>query len=272
MLSQERNWLKYLLPKEHGAWAMWVVPFVIATAAAGRITANTLLMFDAVLLVFLSRSAFSSAIRLRRRDQSAARKCGFTAILLVFVATPCLIPVLRETDGTLWVIIALGGLLFVLDLIWVQKRTERHLLAELAGVAGFALSAPAAFVATSGVGGPEAWVLWLVSFGFFSGSVFYVKLLVARMAGGSHPKRRFSVQNYSGLSLGYALAVASLAVILSLAGWTPRWMILAFVPWLVHVLWALSHTTQRSIHGVGWTLVAHSLYFTIFTSLSFALG
>ncbi|MCG8603768.1 hypothetical protein MJD09_02060, partial [bacterium] len=87
-----------------------------------------------------------------------------------------------------------------------------------------------------------------------------------------HRKRRYVIHRYSGMSLGYVIALSGLALILSLASLTPNWLILTFVPWLSHILWARSHGTQKSIHAVGWTLVAHSLYFTIFTSLSFALG
>ena len=54
--------------------------------------------------------------------------------------------------------------------------------------------------------------------------------------------------------------------------WAPGWLIAAFVPWIVHILWeAFNFRPQKNIYRVGWTLVAHSLFFTALVSLIFAL-
>jgi len=44
--------------------------------------------------------------------------------------------------------------------------------AEILGVAGFTLTAPAAYLVSGGSSARSALILWLVAFGFFAGSIF----------------------------------------------------------------------------------------------------
>ncbi|MBI4299863.1 MAG: YwiC-like family protein, partial [Chloroflexi bacterium] len=47
---------KTLIPKEHGAWAMLLVPFVIGAAVAGRWDLKVTLLLVSVLCLYVARN------------------------------------------------------------------------------------------------------------------------------------------------------------------------------------------------------------------------
>ncbi len=145
--SQGDNWRSYLIPKEHGAWAMWVLPFFIGVAAAGQVTGVIFLMFGCCLLVFAARTALGAAIRLHRRNKLVSRKLVWVGLIQLLAAFGCALPILLNDNRSLLLVAVLVGLLLLFDLGWIRERSERNLVAELSSVAGFALTAPTAYIA-----------------------------------------------------------------------------------------------------------------------------
>lgn len=268
-MKSSKNMKQLLIPKEHGTWAMWVLPFIVGIAAAGKMSIESYLIFGVSLLAFFVRTALASAIRIQKQDRKLMQKCfvaAFAEIVLMFVLIS---PMLLARNYAVVVIGVLASGLLIADVRWISDRSERHLSIELLGVAGFALAAPAAFVATTGAWHFEAAVLWFISFAYFSGSVFYVKLRLARLS----KKKNEIASPYSRLVLGYTILVSAMTLSLYIFGWTPVWLIFAFLPWIVHLLWEVFYFQKlQNINRVGWTLVAHSLYFTVFVSLIFVMN
>ena len=55
------------LPKEHGAWAMLYVPFVLGVAVAGKIPLSVLLLLLSLSALFISRVSMLVWWRARKR-------------------------------------------------------------------------------------------------------------------------------------------------------------------------------------------------------------
>src|SRR5262245_45334496 len=60
------------LPKEHGAWAMLYVPFVLGVAVAGRVNWPVLFLLLSATAVFISRESLLVYWRARARGRDAA--------------------------------------------------------------------------------------------------------------------------------------------------------------------------------------------------------
>ncbi|MFQ5602409.1 MAG: YwiC-like family protein [bacterium] len=266
MINNESR-MKILIPKEHGAWAMWIMPFIIGVAAAGEIKTVTWLIFGSCLSAFAARTALGAAIRQRARNTSLAIKCICVGAFEIICAIAFVLPIIYSGNYNILILGLIAAALLIADLWWIRDRTERQLSAELLGVAGFSLAAPAAFIATRGVWHVEAVMLWLISFGYFAGSVFFVKLRLIRLSG-KPSQRQKSERIYTRLIVAYVVLISLGTLLLPFWIPVPSWLILGFLPWIAHMLWeCLYYSPSKNIHRVGWTLVAHSIYFTGSVSL-----
>jgi hypothetical protein len=263
------NWRKYLIPKEHGAWAMWIVPWIIAVFASGGLKSAAVQVFLATLLVFFTRAALASGIRLHSREPLTARKCMAVGASEFMAAMLCVLPIVLSGNLAFILISILAGGILVADLVWVRHRMERNLLIELIGVAGFVLSAPLVYVANMQGWHMTAFWLWLLSYVYFAGSVFYVKLrLVSSAVAG---KARRKVKKYARLIIAYTVLVSLLLLVSATIMGMTGWFLLSYVPWFVYLL-INGFKPVRNLNRVGWVLVAHSLYFTTILSIFFLLN
>src|SRR5262245_28970040 len=74
------------LPKEHGAWAMLYVPFVLGVAVAGRVNWPVLLLLLSATAVFISRESLLVYWRARARGRDAV-EAGRTVLLFFVLAS-----------------------------------------------------------------------------------------------------------------------------------------------------------------------------------------
>jgi hypothetical protein len=267
--NKTAGWTKHLVPKEHGAWAMWILPFIIGVAAAGTFGINASLIFLGSLFAFGARAAVASAIRLSRRDTAIAKKCALFGLLELLSALACIAPLVFAGNITLAMIVFTASLLLLTDFWWIRDRMEKNLIAELLGVAGFALTAPAVYVAQLGIWHPEALILWFISFGYFAGSVFYVKLRIARLITVKSNKNQ-NDKIYSKLIYIYVVSITAATLLMTSITDISSWLLMAFIPWMIYLV-RQGAQPVKNIDRVGWTLVAHSIYFTAFVAILFMM-
>ena len=263
------NWRKHLIPREHGAWAMWIVPFIIGMFASGGFTIQALQVFLSTLLVFFARSALGSAVRLRERDKSTAAKCLVIAAIELLAAILCVISIVLEINISFIVVSGLAGLILLADLFWVRDRMERNLGIELIGVAGFVITGPAVYLANTGQWQVTAIWLWLFSFVYFAGSVFYVKLRLARTA--VKGKIMENEQKYARLIIAYTLVISVILIVMAGITNIAGWFLLGYIPWFLYLL-INGFKPAKNLNRIGWVLIVHSLYFTTVLSMFFVLS
>ena len=75
------------LPREHGAWAMFYVPFVLGILVAGRVSLPVLLLLLATSTVFISRESGAIVARLSRKCCGEWCTADFVLPALLAVAT-----------------------------------------------------------------------------------------------------------------------------------------------------------------------------------------
>ncbi len=249
--------VKEVIPREHGAWAMWIVPMLSAVLVTHFSLSFLVLFICFALLYIVHHPVVTLAKRgWKWRDGEKGLVAAFSgpavllgAGLVVFYRLP-------------WLLL-FGGLEFVLFLFSVKtylNREQRSFFNELAIVAALTLSAPAAYYAISGTLDAKALILYLLNFLFFGSSVFYVKMRIEFL----RTKGVWSGSAASARNMAIVYHAVLLAVVLSviLHGHPEVLLFAGFVPMLAQVAIGLfSRRTKVNFTRLGVALILQSAVF-----------
>ena len=256
---------KPLLPKEHGAWAMLIVPLLLGAAIAPVWHYRTILLFVAALAFFLMRHPLATLVKFRQRKNMDRTYLWQWSIIYGGVA---LLGVGWLIVGyRLWWLLVLGGVgsLLVLFHLWlVARRQEMSVIGELSGIVGLALGAPMAYYTASGQLDGLAWLLWLINLLYFSGTVFYIKLKVRQQPRLPAPTQVSDRLIKAKACLTYqtlALTVSIVVVALELA---PKLLPLALLPAALksfYGAWQWQDRASLSLLRLGIIEIVHAILF-----------
>lgn len=240
-----------ILPAEHGSWSWLLVPFFLGAAVGGRVSGALLLVLLGSLSAFLMRQPATAWFRIRRgkgrrSDEGLAARWTLALGLLALLA---LAGLLALGHGRILLLFApLSGLLAVYLLVALRQRARlRSLGMEMAGAAGLAISAPAAYAAATGDLNETAWFLWLLAGLLNALGVLYVR------------RRLGDNRQQGGNRVGQLLAHgAALLFITLLAFWgaIPWLAVLPFVAVAARAAW-LAHRPRpvANVKRFGFTEV-----------------
>ncbi|GBE57788.1 hypothetical protein BMS3Abin01_00709 [bacterium BMS3Abin01] len=232
------------LPREHGAWAMLLVPFLTG-AMVGAVTAPPdwwLLAagLSGTLLLFTARPPLLLLFKRRTRSGGfgeGARRLAINVLVPAMAAAVLYLWLILCHDlGKMLILAAVGLPLFAIHLAFVDRRRERSAAAEMVGVALLTLTAPLAYgIATGGLDA-VAWWLWLLNGLYFSTSIFYVKMrMTASRLRENRPGWRRKLVPARNTMAYSALAAALLAVAAG-SGRIPAAAPAAYLPLLVYII------------------------------------
>jgi hypothetical protein len=244
------------LPREHGAWAVLLVPFATAVGISGQFTLPVGLLLISVLCFFVARASLLRAIAagFRPRPGGALSATDTTgnarwALVLLLLSAAAATPLVLVWDR--WWLLAFGALAAPLAF----QKTERALPMQLLAMTGLTLTAPAAWYVATGRLDAWAWGLWLLNSLFFAGAFFYVKMHLAAAI------RRTTAGVTTG-TVTYHIALVAALTALVLVGQLPWAVALVFAPAVVRAAvgaWRLSPKLQ--IKRLAWAEVGYSLAF-----------
>jgi hypothetical protein len=241
-----------LLPAEHGSWSWLLVPLFLGAAVGGRFNTAVLLVLIGSLSAFLMRQPATAWFRAsrgkgRRSDLGLARgwTLGFGAVALASLAA------LLALGHAEILVLFVPLTLLLLVYLWIalrQRAQLRSLGMEMAGAAGLAMSAPAAYAAATGQLDRVAWLLWALAGLLNALGVLYVRRRLADNHGRAGSR-------YTQL----LLHVAALLLVLLLAIWdlVPWLATLPFVAIALRAGWLALHPRPvPNIKRFGFTEVA----------------
>jgi hypothetical protein len=254
-----------LLPAEHGSWSWLLVPFLLGVAVAVRLNLATLLVLAGGLSAFLVRQPATAWLRIRqgkgrRGDEPLA--AGWTAGLGI-VALLSLLGLLALGHGELLLLSAPLAVVMAAYLLiaWQRRARLRSLGMEMAGAAGLAVTAPAAYAAGTGELDQTAWLLWLLTGLLNALGVLYVRRRLAdnKQRGGSRLGQL--------LLHGAGLLLVLLLVWRGLAPWLA---LLPFAGLLLRATWlAAAPRPVPNIKRFGFTEVGVELASALFVAFGY---
>ena len=172
----------FAIPSEHGAWALWIGPFLVGWGAAGRTTWPLMWTLLAILFTFMGRHPLMVFVRVLagRRKREDARPAALWTAGYFTAAAGCAIALVAGGQARLLLLALPAVPLLAWQILLVTRKEERQLSVEVVGTGVLALAAPAAHVAATGQWTAFAAILWLLMWLYAVVSVFYIYLRLAQ--------------------------------------------------------------------------------------------
>jgi hypothetical protein len=256
-----------LLPAEHGSWSWLLVPLFLGAAVGGRFNGAVLLVLTGSLSAFLLRQPATAWFRIRRgkgRRSDEGLAAGWTLTLSV-AALLALAGLLALGHSRILLLFGPLSLLLAayLAIALRQRARLRSLGMEMAGAAGLAISAPAAYAAVTGRLDETAWLLWLLAGLLNALGVLYVRRRLAdsRQPGGNRLGQ-----------LGAHGAALVLVAVLVVAGRVPWLGLVPFAALVLRSAWLVQRPRPvDNIKRFGFTEVAVESISGVFVALGYWL-
>lgn len=237
--------MKLYIPREHGAWSMWISPFFIA-AFLSPWTSLKVLAFIGVLSLYCSSASLLALFRTAKPKESP-----YPSLLLFFLSGVAFlsVPIWMYPETLLYGLVVIP--FFLLNIYFAKKKSERLFLNDVIAIA--ALSSISMFVVHLGFGHFD-WIgvkIWGICIAYFTGTVFYVKSLIRERG-----NTRFRRTSYL-----YHLILVLIPFLLGY--W---WISLIFLPFLLKVIGTPAHLKPRAM-TIGIAEIFFSILFVVLTTL-----
>jgi len=263
-----------IVPREHGAWGMLLIPLATGTAVGLREGGHwtpVLLLTAAVLGLFWLRTPLeswfgTSALRVQTERE---RRLVFSVILPLAAACSASLFALswqgRNRD-LIW-LGGIAGVVFAAQIFLRKVGKAGRMAGEVVGAIALTATAPAAYYVATGRLEARAWSLWLVNWLFAADQIHFVwtRIRGARAYGFSE-RLALGWSFFSGnILLGAGLALACRQ------GWLSAFTLIAFVPILIRgLMWFVKNPQPIRLRRLGWTEMAHAILFGALLTAAYA--
>jgi hypothetical protein len=164
--------MKWFIPREHGAWAMLIVPFML-----GMLTSNVtwlhLIFFIGVLAFYFASGPLLAYIR----KPSLKKEVVPSFCIYIFCGLLFTIPILYLLPK----IIVISFMIipfFLLNVLFAKLKKERMFINDLFAITALSFLVIIAYYIGNGMIDQKALILMLINIIFFTASVFHVKTLI----------------------------------------------------------------------------------------------
>ena len=253
-----------IFPKEHGAWALLLVPMITAAWTAGAATLDLLLFVLGSISVFLAYLPVQNILRGHFvHDPHKVYQARFWAGLYLVVGLMFLVPLLFRR----FFFIILFGVISVVAFLgnyFLTRRYGKTSSVDLLSVIGITVTGPSSYYIITGLLDLTALLIWLINILFFGFSVFYVRMKISAVA-----SKKLGLSFGEKLQLGkqtllYLILVSMAAPLLSIGGSTPLVRLFWFLPISIHSLWGtLTLSSDVKFKNLGFLLLGQSVLFSI---------
>lgn len=265
-----------ILPREHGAWGLLLVPMVTGAGVALHQASHIfplILLLTAALALFWLRTPLesflgTSAMRAQTLEESHTLRSAIA--LFAGVATVALAALLwAGRNAELWPLGAAVAAAFIGQAVLKKLGRRTRMLSEMVGTIGLTAAAPAAYYVITGEFNATAWMLWLANILFAGDQIHYVQLRIhtAKIQG-----FRAKFANGWGFAVGQALMTA-IITLACLARLMPPIASLAFAPLLFRGwFYFVQEPTPLVVRRLGWGELKHATVFCVLLIATFILA
>jgi len=262
-----------IIPREHGAWGLLVVPLFTGVTAgfASAHPAWPLFVFTmATLSLFWLRTPLESLIgtgSLTAHTSGERWTALIASVCLGAVSVACLTGLMwNGRNSKLLFLGAATALAFVIQAVLRMFGRRARMAAQLVGTVGLTCTAPAAYYIGTGRLDERAFVLWVANWIFAGNQIHFVQLRIRAARAGTFSEK-FDRGRF------FFLAQPVLLVTLTLAS---RWRVLppltivAFIPALVRgTQWFFRKPESLDVGKLGWSEMENGVAFGVLLALAF---
>ncbi|MGA8866266.1 MAG: YwiC-like family protein [Candidatus Sulfotelmatobacter sp.] len=265
-----------ILPREHGAWGLLLVPMVtgagIALRTGDRIVPFLLLLIAALALFWLRTplESWLGTSPMRAQTKQERLTVGIVVVALGKIAAIALCLLLwAGRNAGLWPLGAAVAVAFIAQALIKRLGRRARMLSEIVGTIGLTASAPAAYYVITGNFNATAWMLWLANILFAGDQIHYVQLRIhtAKIEG-----FRAKLAHGWAFALGQALMTAVLTVV-CLDRLMPPVASIAFAPLLFRGwFYFVQEPGPLLVRRLGWNELKHATAFCLLFIAAFILA
>jgi YwiC-like protein len=276
MSAQEARRRTMLMPREHGAWGILLVPLATGAIVASRSSfhAGSLVLFAAATLaLFWLRTPFEawlglSPIKAQTGDERAS--VFQLTVLLGAIALASLIALFTNGYASGLVIIGIvAALAFGAQEMVKKLGRSGRMPAQIIGAFGLTSTSAGAYYVASGKLDRTAVLLWIANWLFAADQIHFVQTRIhgSRLNSAKEKFARGKWFVYAQVALIVVLAVASVFRML------PPWTWIAFAPALTRgIAWFVRPTRPLNVHKLGFSELAQAIVFGALLSAAFFVG
>ncbi len=262
-----------VIPREHGAWGILLVPLVTA-ACVGFLRGNGLLEFiqflTAALALFWLRTPLEVLLGSSTMHAHTAKEkktvWQATFLISLFAAFPLYLLFRNGQHLGLLFIGAIAGAVFATQAGVKLFGRKMRMPAQMIGAIGLTSTAAGAYYVVTGRLDSLAFALWATNWLFACDQIHYVQLRLrnSKVAG---RRNRFS-RGWAFLILQMLMLVA--IVSLSLVSYLPLLAVIAFIPIVTRgILWVFQEPEALDVQWLGLTELLHAITFGVLLITSF---
>jgi YwiC-like protein len=265
-----------IVPREHGAWGMMLVPLVTG-AAVGFMSGNgvlSLVLFTITALgLFWMRTPLESWLGTSplHAQSDAERSAVMRAILLLASGIAVSLTALFWGGQNAYLLLlgAICGVAFAAQAALKKLGRKTRMAAQVVGALGLTSTAPAAYYVVTGHFDLTAWALWFANWLFAGNQIHFVQLRIraARAAGSAEKFARGRTFFFGQIALAAVLFAAWRF------GLLPLFALVAFVPVVVRgLVWLFSTPKPLVVRRLGWTELAQAVTFALLLITAFRVS
>jgi len=232
--------MKLFMPKQHGAWAMVIIPFWLGVVSGGFVWEHIPFFFGWLLLYL---STYPMLLLFKRKKLKYYAK--WSIIYFVPAVLLLLFP-LFERPSTAWFGVMMLPF-FLVNAYFSSQNKDRALTNDFSAIGAFSLAGIASAYLATGSINKEAILVFAVSCLFFIGSTFFVKSMI----------REKKNTNFKWISWSYHLMIPILWAV------SAHWLVaLAFVPSTFRALYYYGKGLTPKQIGI-YEIINSTIFFTL---------
>ncbi len=257
-----------VIPREHGAWFMLLLSLVIGAGAAGSFGLPSVLLSLSAAALFSSLYSLGEGTKKASKGRETGREAS-SALIYFLLALVLISPLFFAYR--LWPLLSLGLLVvpfFGFYLYLMFRRKHRTAWGEMVNIAGISFPAAASYYVAAGALTSTSLLLWLLTFLYSGGSVFYVRLKVKQKVPYS---AGFSQRLIAGKDLLiYLLFLFATLLVLAAAGLIPAIAVAAYLPLALKCLSGIFYSRgTASLKKIGLMEAGYTAIFAVLLLITF---
>lgn len=274
-IQQNARMRALVIPREHGAWGLMLVPLVAGACIGmprGHGLTDFVLFLIAVLSLFMLRTPVESYFGMgpMRANSVEERRHVLQAIALVAPISIASIGALlwdgRNTG--LLVLACITGMTFAGQAVLKLFGRKMRMISQIVGSIGLTSTAAGAYYVVTGNLDARAVAVWFACFLFAGDQIHYVSVRMRNTRTIGASKRFEAARNFL---IGQVAMIAALAVASRLMP-LPLLAIAAFAPVVLRgVFWLVDEDASTDVHWLGITELLHGITFGVLLTSTFLL-
>jgi len=257
----------FILPREHGAWGMLLVPLVTGAAAGnpgGERMIWILLFAAAALGLFCLRTPMEAALGISPlRPQNDGERKLIHSFILIYASVAVLALAILMQWARAYGLLLMGAAAapaFLLPAVLKQLGRATRMTAQLTGAVALSSTSAGAYYLATGHFGMTAAIVWLANWLFAANQIHFVQMRL-HTARATTPREKIRAGKTFLLHQTFCLLLLAL---MWRAGWIPGLILMAFGPLFFRGFeWFLESPRPLRVRRLGVNELVYAIVFGI---------